>query len=118
MLCSIKMYHIFVHSFINFILFDAMQFQIPVLIAGGVDQPLGSPAGQNCVVTPRLPFVSVASTISRVSPAGQGYDVMAGNNRSVFRVNLTKLCCSCYATYSAESQDSKLTETGDLHRLL
>jgi hypothetical protein len=82
---SIKMYHIFVHSFINFILLNSVQFQIPVSNAGGVDQPLGSPAGQGCDVSspagqgcdmmPQYPFISASSVIRHVSPAGQGCDV-------------------------------------------
>jgi hypothetical protein len=97
------MYHIFVHSFINFILLNSVQFQIPVSNAGRVDQPLGSPAGQGCDVSspagqgcdvmPQLPFISASSVIRRVSPAGQGC-----GDRSVFMVNLTKHCCSCRAT--------------------
>jgi hypothetical protein len=97
------MYHIFVHSFINFILFNSMQFQIPVSNAGRVDQPLGSPAGQGCDARLQLPCVSAASTISLVPPAGQGCYVSspAGqgcDDRSVFRANLTKHCCNCHAT--------------------
>jgi hypothetical protein len=54
---------------------------------------VSSPAGQGCDVMPQYPFISASSVIRRVSPAGQGC-----GDRSVFRVNLTKHCCSCRAT--------------------